>query len=192
MCGICGKLCEEWLCTNCTKRISKYENTKLINIINNNTYYDKLLYIFKYEKLIRKLILQYKFFNKSYLNYTFEKIILNNKNICRLLKLYDIIIPVPMYKFKKKIRGYNQTELIAKSISKELNIHFDPNYIIKIVNTKMQSKLGKEERKNNIRNAFCFNKNIDINKKKIILFDDIYTTGATADEISKLLKKNRC
>ena len=177
------------------KKISKleknYENIFYKKILENNIFYfDKLLYIFKYEKLIRKLILQYKFFDKAYLSNTFEKIILNNEKNCRILKLYDIIISVPMYKNKKKERGYNQTELIAKQISKKLNIKFEKDCIKKIRNTKVQSKLNEKQRKENIKNAFIVNNKINLKNKKIILFDDIYTTGSTVNEISRILKNS--
>lgn len=220
ICGICLKLNKDWICEECKKRLLKLEKSKLIvygkmnekdlftshNSLNiqrkyknvfykkisekNIYYFEKLLYIFKYEKLVRKLILQYKFFDKAYLSNTFEKIILNNENNCRILKLYDIIISVPMYKNKKKERGYNQTELIAKKISENLNIKFEKNCIKKIRNTKVQSKLNEKQRKENIKNAFIVNNKINLKNKKIILLDDIFTTGSTVNEISRILKSS--
>ena len=95
-----------------------------------------------------------------------------------------------MFKEKKKLRGYNQTELIAKLISKELNINLQDNNLIKIKNTKTQSTLSQNERKENIKDAFLVNNKEEVKNKKVIIFDDIFTTGETVNEASKVLKQS--
>lgn len=94
-----------------------------------------------------------------------------------------------MYITKRWARGYNQTELIAKGLSKKLNIKLKSNVLKKIRNTKKQSSLTKTERKQNIKDAFIVINENDIADKKIILFDDIITTGSTLNECSKILRK---
>ena len=185
MCGMCGKPDKEWICENCFKKLR-------INIIEKkeyNKFYDKQIYLFKYRD-IRNLILRYKFNGCSYLNNTFSSIILKNKNLCRKLKFYDIIIPVPMFDKKKKNRGYNQTELITNKISKKLDIKTSTKILIKIKNTKTQSTLKEKQRFKNVQNAFSIKNSNLIKNKNIILFDDIITTGATINECSKILKQN--
>lgn len=185
VCGICGKTHEEWICEKCLEKLK-------INIIYRkvyNKYYDEMIYLFSY-KDVRKLILKYKFNNWAFLSNTFSKIILKNKNLCRNLKFYDIIIPVPMYKIKKQKRGYNQTELITKKIAKNLGIYEDSKVLLKIKNTRTQSKLNEKQRYENIKNVFFINNIEKIKDKKIILFDDIITTGATINECAKILKQN--
>ena len=95
-----------------------------------------------------------------------------------------------MEKIKKQKRGYNQAELIAKSIAKKYEILHQEDVIVKIKNTKTQSTLKKGERKDNIKDAYIINEKNKIKGKKIILFDDIYTTGSTVNEISKKLKES--
>ena len=95
-----------------------------------------------------------------------------------------------MYKTKQSVRGYNQCELIAKELSKELNVNFEKNNLIKIKDTKTQSTLSKSQRKENIKGAFQINNEARIKNKKIILIDDIYTTGSTVNECSRILKKS--
>lgn len=189
ICGICGKLDKNWICDVCRKRIKKLEKFNSNYKIEGNMYFDKFLYCYTYKGIIRKLLLQYKFSNKAYLSYFFANLILNNKKIDEILKFYDIMIPVPMDKIKKKKRGYNQTELISSILCKKLKILEDKKSLVKIKQTKTQSTLNQEERRNNIKNAFLVNNKEKIRNKKIILFDDIYTTGATVNEISKILKK---
>ena len=94
-----------------------------------------------------------------------------------------------MDKEKKIKRGYNQTELITQIISKELEILEGKNIVFKLKGNKTQSTLNKENRKTNIKDVYFVNNNINIRNKKIILLDDIYTTGATVNEISSKLKE---
>ncbi|MGN1271223.1 MAG: ComF family protein [Clostridia bacterium] len=187
VCGFCNKICKNELCNRCKNKIKKYE----INIIiePQNRYFEELISIFKYEGIIREKIIQYKFGDKAYMNNTFAKIILKNEKICGLLKKYDIIIPVPIHKKRKAQRGYNQTQLIANKISKCLNIKLCNNVLVKNKNTIAQSKLNKKKRVQNIKGAFKILNSEKIKGKDILLLDDIYTTGSTANECSKILKK---
>ena len=156
----------------------------------NKIYFDGLIYCFNYKGLLRNLILKYKFNDSAYLYKFFSTIIINKEKYCRILKSYDIIIPVPMYEKKFLERGYNQTELIAKDIALKIGIKLEKELVQKIKNTKIQSSLSKEERKKNIKNAFLVNNKKNIKNKKIIIFDDIYTTGETVNELSRVLKKS--
>ncbi|MGN1299441.1 MAG: ComF family protein [Candidatus Scatovivens sp.] len=185
VCGICGKKNKYWICDSCFNKLK-------INIVYEKEIkknYNEIIYLFKYSN-IRNLILRYKFGNQSYLYNTFSSIILKNKNLCRKLKFYDIIIPVPMFNKKKKRRGYNQTELISKKLSKFLGILVSTNTLIKIKNTKTQSTLKEKSRYENVKNAFCIINDKLIKNKNVILFDDIITTGATIEECSIVLKEH--
>ena len=93
-----------------------------------------------------------------------------------------------MHKKKKNQRGYNQSELIAKETAKKVeNIEYRNDILIKIRNTAKQSSLNKEQRKENLKNAYVVNNNEYILNKNILIFDDIYTTGSTANECAKTL-----
>ena len=186
VCGICGKQNDNWLCDNCRKELEIKK--KNINIKIYSKYYDEFLFVFKYED-IRHEILQYKFGNKAYLSNMFTNIILKDKKICDKINLYDIILSVPMSKKKKSRRGYNQTELISKKISENLNIEYRNNILIKEKNNLTQSSLSEKERFENVKNVFKVQNEEIIKNKKLILFDDILTTGATVNECAKQLKK---
>lgn len=174
----------------CNKCKVKIKNNQINVIIKpRNKYFKELISIFKYEGIIRDKILQYKFEDKAYMYNTFAKIILKNEKICGLLKKYDIIIPVPIHKKRKAQRGYNQTQLIASKISKYVEIKLCDDVLIKSKNTIAQSKLNKNKRKQNIKGAFKILNSEKIQGKNILLFDDIYTTGSTVNECSKILTR---
>ena len=195
-CIICGKISKNYIRINCQKRIKKFERfqiiskQELIRYVKDEIYFDNLLYCYKYIGLIRNVLLKYKFEGKSYIRNFFAKMLLNCKKTHDIFLFYDIIISVPMDKQKKLERGYNQTELISDLITKNGIIVNGKDIIIKTRKTKTQSLLKYQERKENVKEAFCFNKTKCIKNKRIVLLDDIYTTGSTVNEISKILKEN--
>lgn len=192
VCGFCNRICKESLCNECEEKIQANLICNIDNYENDNTkYFSQHLYLFKYDNEIRNKILDYKFNDKAYLYKTFSKIIIKNKKIYGFFKKYDIIIPVPIHKKRMKIRGYNQSALIAKEIAKKIDyIRLESNVLLKIRNIKPQSTLNKLERNENVKNAYMI-KNVDkIKNKRVLLFDDIFTTGNTVNECSKLLKLN--
>lgn len=225
-CGICEKI-GDYLCTNCSEKLKKYEiNNEDLRKINKN-----MCFAFKYENLIRELLINYKFNDKSYLYKFFAKAILNNKKVYKFIKSYDIIIPVPLHKKRKIERGYNQSELvareIAKIISKSNNSELDENKIAKIIrnsnnselvakgvstkisklnnrgiqsnpkimtnilkkykNTQPQSSKNYKQRIENAKGVYYVEKAEKIIEKNVLVFDDIYTTGATCKECKKVL-----
>ncbi len=187
VCSVCGKIDKNWLCPNCQKRVERLEKSCVVQIEYKK--YEKLLYIFQYESLVRKLVLRYKFSNQAYLNHFFAQMIAKNEENRSLLQQYDCIIPVPMHVRKMQKRGYNQTELVTNELSKILQIPARNDILLKVVNTVTQSKLGAKARQSNIQHVFFVRKDIEVEGKKIILLDDIYTTGATSQECSRVLKE---
>ena len=187
VCGFCGKIEKSWLCDDCVKRFEFRINEKIYMPLTRE--FEKELFIIPYEDEFRESILSYKFFDKAYMYKTFSKIILKSKKVCGILRRYDIITIVPIHKNRKSKRGYDQSELIAREIAKNIPELKYIKTLKKIVNTKKQSSLSKMARMENVKNVYQI-VNVDIQNKKIILFDDIYTTGSTVNECAKVLKQN--
>lgn len=102
----------------------------------------------------------------------------------------DLIIPVPLHKRDKRRRGYNQSELIAREVAKRLAVPCCTNAIVKLKETKAQKTLSRKERKINLRGAFAAVRRELMAGQRILLIDDVCTTGATLAELTKLLKEN--
>lgn len=100
----------------------------------------------------------------------------------------SVFIPMPLHKTKKRKRGFNQSEIIAKELSLALNIPLQTNSLIKIKKTESQTKLTKEERQQNIKNVFAIKNPQLIEGKVIFLVDDVFTTGSTMEEAARTLK----
>ena len=189
ICGMCGEINENYICNNCYENIKKIKKC-VINEYNNRNF-SKHLYIFIYEGIIRNKIIEYKFEDKGYLYKMFAKIILSDKKTCNFIKKYDVIIPVPISKKRKKKRGYNQSELVANELAQKLNQDIWTDIIIKKKDNKPQSELNKLERIKNVEDIYEINKPIEVKNKKVLLLDDIYTTGSTVNEIARKLKQNQ-
>ena len=189
ICGMCGEINENYICNNCYENIKKIKKC-VINEYNNRNF-SKHLYIFRYEGIIRNKIIEYKFEDKGYLYKMFAKIILSDKKTCNFIKKYDVIIPVPISKKWKKKRGYNQSELVANELAQKLNQDIWTDIIIKKKDNKPQSELNKLERIKNVEDIYEINKPIEVKNKKVLLLDDIYTTGSTVNEIARKLKQNQ-
>lgn len=99
----------------------------------------------------------------------------------------DYIIPVPMLKKDRKIRGFNQTEIIADVVSRRLKIPAVFDLLIKIKKTKLQANLGAKERWKNIEDAFAVDDSNRMKGRSVLLIDDIVTTGATCYYSAKAL-----
>ena len=189
VCGICGKLDKNSICKACENILNRYFEIR-IEEYNEEKYYKKHIYFFMYEGNIRRLILNYKFNEKPYLYKTFVNFLIKKEKIFEIIKSYDIILPVPISKKRYKQRGYNQTELITRKISKLTQLQLVEKCLYKQKNNVPQSTLNKENRIHNVKDAYKIKNSRIIKNKKIILFDDIYTTGSTANECSKILKKS--
>lgn len=179
-CGICGKIGEGYICNNCY-------NMFVINKIYKN-YNRERFHMLKYEGIIRDKLIEYKFNDKPHLYRMFYEILIKDKNACDFLKGYDIIIPVPIHKKRKSLRGYNQSELIAKKLSDRFKMPMYIDVLKKQINTIPQSSLGKKARKSNAQNVYKVDNMQKIKNKNVVILDDIYTTGATANECIKVLK----
>lgn len=100
----------------------------------------------------------------------------------------EIIIPIPLHRKRMEKRGYNQAELIAGALGKTLCIPVDSRLMKRKVNTRPQKELDYRERKQNMKNAFFLKG--ENRYRRILLVDDIYTTGSTIEAAAELLKRN--
>ena len=150
-------------------------------------YYDRAIAPFVFDGKIKGIIHGLKYGNKKYLaeplaifmadKYTNEKL------------FADLIIPVPLCSRRLNERGYNQSLLLANAFGKIKKIKVDADAFIRIKETPPQTNLDFMERQSNLVNAFkVFNKKL-VKGKSILLIDDVFTTGATATECAKMLKK---
>ncbi len=99
----------------------------------------------------------------------------------------DALIPVPLHRKRKAVRGYNQAELLARVLGKHLEVPVYAGFLLREKNTSPLKYENPQERQNNLKKAFIIARN-DVKLEKVILVDDIYTTGSTIDEATRTLR----
>jgi predicted amidophosphoribosyltransferase len=104
--------------------------------------------------------------------------------------MYDLVTPVPTHRDKQAVRGYNHADLMGKSFAGRAGLRYDPDVVVRTRPTLPMKGLGPEARIANIQGAFDIRAHRLplIAGSRILLIDDIYTTGATIDEIASILK----
>jgi len=180
----------EYLCLDCqaTLEISGIHQKEKLSNLND------LYFATDYQKpLVKNLIQRFKYepFIKELAKPLTSLIIEHFQLLDQKPDFSDfVLIPVPLEKKKLKWRGFNQAEEIGKELSEFLNIEILNNVLIKTKETLPQVELSDEERKENIKGAFSCQHPELVKNRKILLVDDVYTTGSTMEEAARVLKKS--
>lgn len=101
----------------------------------------------------------------------------------------DGFVPIPLHRKRQNKRGYNQAKLLARALGSSLSVPVYDKLLVRVKNTAPLKKQNPEERQNNLKKAFIIGQN-DVKLDTIILIDDIYTTGSTVDEATRVLKES--
>ena len=183
-CVLCRQLLktgETDLCGSCRADAPEYPNRKI-----KLQFLDSFAAVWYYEGNVRASLLRYKFHNARSYSASYGRIL-----AMKLLREYpdgfDVLTWVPVSRLRKLRRGYDQVELLAKAVGKELGMTPVPT-LKKIRNNRPQSRLkGAEARRANVLGAYRILENTDVKGKRVALLDDILTTGATAGECARVL-----
>lgn len=170
--------------------ISIHENTICGKCINNPPQYNLARSIYRFDQNSKNIIHSFKYNDRTILANFFAHLMLNRYK--HEIILHDIICPVPMHRLKRIYRQYNQSQILAHELGKISNILNIPDILIKHKHTKSQIKLSKQQREQNIKGSIIFNQKHarQIQGKRVILIDDVHTTGTTSNFCANLLKQN--
>ena len=197
----------DYVCANCLPFIS-FDVKNLCLVCDKPTYnslthpkcksrysIDGCFSAISYNKIARKLIFNFKYKPylsdlKTFLSELFVESIIQNEQFMKLIANGEwLMAPVPLYGSKLRKRGYNQAEILSIALSKKLNIPVQ-NLLVRLKDTKSQFKLTKEERKENIKEAFELDdRSLKLEARNIFLVDDVVTTGSTLKEAANVLKR---
>lgn len=154
-------------------------------------YFERGVAAFSYNDEIKRSMYRFKYQNRREYAAFFSKTLYDLKGATIRSWHVDAIVPVPLHPARQKKRGYNQAELIARELGAYLGVPVVTDLIVRIVNTTPQKELNDKQRVKNTKSAFQVTKN-SVQYKYIVLIDDIYTTGATLDACSLVLKSAGC
>lgn len=180
------KVIEEPMCKKCGKPLTDERKEYCSDCRKKQHFYTQGKAVFVYDGAIRISMYRFKYSNKREYAPFYAKVAAERYGTWLKRKGVEAIVPVPMYFWKRQLRGYNQAEVFAKALGKELQIPVECKMVKRVRNTIPQKELNGEERRCNVKNAFQFTEDI-VKYKQIVLVDDIYTTGSTMDAVTEVL-----
>lgn len=184
-CSRCGRphwreniqfLVDDFLCGDCLKEKRPFIDEARSAII--------------YEGVAKQLVRLYKYKNRIHLIKIFSPIILETLNIWGPVGECDFIVPVPLHTRKHRQRTFNPSLLLADVIARDFNIPVAEHSLVRPVPGIKQAGLNKRERVHAVKGVFAVREDNVIRGKRILLVDDVFTTGATARECAKMLTKS--
>lgn len=173
VCQYCGRLVKTGdICLECEK---------------NRYYFTRGFSVIDYNEISKKLLFKLKNYKKTYIAYYYAQIIYDKLRVEEIID-YDCITYVPSSRVKYNERGFNPAERIAKHLSKYTGLPYK-KLLHKNKETLAMKNLNRMQRKLTVKNTFDLVEK-DLAFKKILLIDDVFTTGATLNECSKVLYEN--
>lgn len=173
-------------CRKCSKPVHNERVEYCYDCSIKEHFYNEGISLFEHKGSIKDAIYDIKYNNKrEYLDFFADEIVLRCGDIIKEWDA-DVMVPVPLYKRKEIKRGFNQAMEAAVRIGRRLEIPVAGNVLYRIQDTVPQKELTDIDRKKNVENAFIVSKNI-VKFKKVIIVDDIYTTGSTIDACASVL-----
>ena len=205
-CSVCSKEFEADkvdLCSNCIAKINfVYENycIKCGKVVAENEefcvdcqqydrFFDQARAVGIYDEGLKEYIKLFKYQNQRHLAESLAQLMVIYINRFYQVKEFDLITYIPVHSNRLEERGFNQAYLLAKEISLYFKIELK-TLLSRLESTIKQSKLSKRDRINNLKDKFKVVSPKEVSNKNILIVDDIYTTGATVNQASKILLNN--
>ena len=176
-CGVCGAVGQEDICPECVKKINFLRPTAFVHSVG------------AYEGVLKSAILRFKFKKKT--NLADPLGVLMVKYLSRHLDMnkIDLVVPVPLHQSRFNERGFNQSELLSHVITRYYDVPTVSGMLFRTRRTFPQFDLPKKERFKNIKGAFEVKGSALLKEKNVLLVDDIYTTGSTISECTRMMKE---
>ena len=206
-CSLCENNIEaDGLCQECWKKINWISDPRCsicgtpfdilvgnmcVTCVQRKPHFDEAISVCEYDDFSKDIIIKFKHHDSTHLTkYIAALMYAASKNI---VDDAHVIIPVPIHISKRIKRKYNQSELIAMEIARASGAAYEPRALKKHKKTLSQEDLPAKQRKTNVKGSFALDGKYEdaIKDKKIILVDDVFTTGSTVNECSKILKRGR-
>lgn len=189
VCPECRRLLsyvEPPVCLKCGKHIDNEEQEYCDDCRSVPKHFIRGYPVFVYDGAPRDSVIAFKYKNKrEFADFYAEEIVRKYGDALKALDA-EGIVPVPIHRSRFRRRGYNQAELLARGISKRLKLPCYSRELYRVEKTHVQKTLNDKERQKNLKNAFKRKRN-GVKLNRIILVDDIYTTGATIEACTKVL-----
>jgi ComF family protein len=190
---------EEILCTDCILELPKTNyhldpNNPIRQRLEGRIHLSHAIAFLRFRKtgIVQHLLHQLKYNNHPEVAVRLGKLYGQELTTVGFNKFFDLIVPVPLHKSRKRKRGYNQSAKFAQGLSESLNIPWNEECIGRMVKTDTQTRKNKIERWNNVKDVFRITRPELVCEKRILLVDDVITTGATLEACGHHLLEHGC
>src|SRR5438477_1640815 len=159
------------------------------NCANRTLGFDAAVSAYRSRGVVRFIVLQFKYNRQLHLRHPIAEWLQEAMNDARLCQRhFDLVIPVPLHPARRRERGFNQAELLAKILAQKINVPLG-RALERIRYTTTQTAFDRVERMENLRGAFHLRKKIGVRGLHVLLVDDILTTGSTLSECARVLRE---
>lgn len=208
-CTICSASVggQEYLCADCESKLSRIvppfcakcsepfdgaitTTFSCANCAHRALYFDAAVSAYRSRGIARHVILNFKYGKQIHLRHLVAGWLIAAFDDPRLReRRFDVIVPVPLHPARQRERGFNQAALLAERVGPHLDIAVRP-VLQRVRFTTTQTAFDRAERIQNLRHAFRLRKNADVRNWRVLLIDDVLTTGSTLSECARVLKEN--
>lgn len=196
-CLLCGERTEgdRQICTSCwdgfldTLNLCFQRDKKDFHHLTGEIFFNEVVTCWAYTPEIEKLIHRVKYQRGKKLTILLGRTA--GKSLQQVFKGWDdtLIIPVPLHRVRQRERGYNQSELLCQGLATHIPVPISSDLLFRRRNTPSQTKLTAQARHENVKDAFTIRQPDRLAGKRIILVDDVLTTGATMNSCASCLRK---
>ena len=170
-----GAITDSFICANCEDRV---------------LHFDAAVSAFRSRGVVRKVMHDFKYGRQLHLRHLLGRWLAEAMNDPRLAgRRFNFIVPVPLHPTRKRARGFNQAELLALELQRAARIPIQ-NVLQRTRYTTTQTQFDRSERMENLRGAFRLRRGCNVRDLRMLLVDDVLTTGSTLSECAAVLKKN--
>lgn len=168
-----GAITDGFTCANCGHR---------------KLYFETAVAVYRSRGIVRRVIHDFKYNRQIHLRHVVARWLADALDDVRLRgRRFDRLVPVPLHPARRRERGFNQADLLAELLSRQTAIPLQ-RVLQRIRYTKTQTAFDRAERMENLRNAFRLRKNAAVQGYRVLLIDDVLTTGSTLSECARVLK----
>jgi competence protein ComFC len=169
-----GAITSSFACANCAQR---------------KLHFEAAVSAYRARGIVRDVILNFKYGKQVHLRHLVARWLIAALDDERIRQCqFDVIVPVPLHPARQRERGFNQAALLAEYLSAQMALP-SLSVLERIRYTTTQTLFDRAERMQNLRNAFRLRRNADVRRLRVLLIDDVLTTGSTLSECARVLKR---
>jgi competence protein ComFC len=159
------------------------------NCAHRKIYFESAVAVYRSRSIVRHVVHKFKYGGEIYLRHIVARWLHAAFDDARLRdRSFDLIVPVPLHPTRQRERGFNQAALLADLLGKQRSIQCSAA-LERVRYTTTQTLFDRAERMENLRNAFRLRKNMNVRQLRVLLIDDVLTTGATLSECARVLRQ---